>query len=219
MLTNLLLAVSGVLIGAGLVLLARDWLGAKRLAFLPWAWPTTDARQETWGPQEAEVGVTRRPRPADDTVPLSPAKTAPASIPHPAKELPVLSAGAARFLDEAESAEAWASSEQTLAIATRAINGAFSQAGTQLAPRGLPQWSFEAGGHRLTFAVEHAGRETALVEVLRDRAQFAVRVLAPQPAHARLGPRVVALDGLTVPRLAEVIAACAWACVVEARRR
>ncbi len=208
MLTSALLAISGILIGAGLVLLVRDWLGAQRFAFIPWV-ARPAAENPGGGGGDIEIDVVRRPRdrkPAEG--PSRAAQTAP-----PARHEPA----AVPFALEAESAAAWASSAQTVAIAIRAINGAFARADAHLVPREAPDWRAEAGSHCLGVTVLAAGREAGSLEIARSRSGFVVRRVSGAAGPRARAAQPDAVEALTVPRLAEALAANAWACVVEAR--
>ncbi|RTL72014.1 MAG: hypothetical protein EKK41_06845 [Hyphomicrobiales bacterium] len=218
MLTSALLAISGILIGAGLVLLLRDWLGAQRFAFIPWVTsrPVADGSGAASG--DVEIDVVRRPReraPTEEPRVLAPAVPPAPRAPPPASRDPADTP----FADEAESAAAWASSAQTVAIAIRAINGAFARADAHLVAREQPEWRADAGRHCLGVTVLAAGREAGALEVERTGMGFVVRrVPGGAGAQGRFGPPV-AVAALTVPRLAEALAANAWACVVEAREQ
>lgn len=208
-LTSALLAISGILIGAGLVLLVRDWLGAQRFAFIPWVTRPL-AEGPGAGGGDVEIDVVRRPRALIGEAPRPQPPPAPSAPPEPA---------AAPFADEAESAAAWASSAQTVAIAIRAINGAFVRADAQLVPRDAPQWRAEDCSHHLGIAVQAAGRDAGALEVGRNRSGFVVRRMPGAAGGRGRASQPVIVEPLTVPRLAEALAASAWACVVEAREQ
>ncbi len=188
--TDLLLGLSGVLIGAGMLLLLRD-RGAKR-GLMP-----------AWMRLGRSVG-----------------SQPPPTLDQPDAAEPCLPGAAlsGSFATHTESAEAWARSERMLDLAIRATNAAFAAAGAQIVDGDGPNWSETDGGHRAAYLIEREGREIATLVVLHNRAGFAFHILRDDDVQLPAAIRVVAADAATVPRLAEAIAACTWPCVAQAGR-
>ena len=116
------------------------------------------------------------------------------------------------------SAKAWQEIDGVVAAALTATNGALSQAGARLVPLDAPAWHQEANGHRMPLAIEVFGKDVARMHIDHRGAELEVAVGVPDALFINLGRRRrIAVAGLSVHPLAEVIADCAWPVISRSR--
>ncbi len=214
MVSTVLLAVSGILIGAGIALLIRDLLGGRRASFLKL--PVGLDRLLTRGRDaaaEAEIEVSPIRRIIDRGQ-----STPPSSYPDPVVPPAAPMSAAGGFHDEAASALAWATCERPLELALRAINGAFATAGARLAPDDGPRWVADRGVHELGVAVLSDDAARAVLALARHPGGLTVAATAPAEIVASIAAEHLPAHAVTVPSLAEAIARCAWACIAASAR-
>jgi hypothetical protein len=113
---------------------------------------------------------------------------------------------------------AWQEIDPLVVAALRGAHGALEQAGARFLPLGPPAWASDAGRHRLTVDVEVMGVHAARMHIERVEDEIEVAVGVPDAGLAELGRRQrLALQGLTVHALAELIASCAWPAIAHYR--
>lgn len=120
--------------------------------------------------------------------------------------------------EQIASETAWKAVEAVIISALRAGNGALSQAGASLVPLATPAWDAELRHHRMPVAVQVFGSDVARMHIDRLDQEIEVAVGLPDPHLAGLGRRErIAVDGMTMHALAEMIAGCAWPAIERYR--
>ncbi len=113
---------------------------------------------------------------------------------------------------------AWKASEAVVIAALKAGNGALSQAGARLVPLATPAWDADLRHHRMPVAVQVFGNDIARMYIDRLDQEIEVAVGLPDAHLANLGRRErIALEGMTMHALAELIASCAWPAIARFR--
>ncbi|KAB2919455.1 MAG: hypothetical protein F9K29_05175 [Hyphomicrobiaceae bacterium] len=111
----------------------------------------------------------------------------------------------------AASERAWNEVDGIAAAALKATNGAFVQAGAWIVPRGPPMWEEDVRRHRLTLAVMVYEADVARMHIERIGSEMEVAVGVRDAGLIDLGRRRrIAIAGMSVHSLAELIASCAW---------
>lgn len=121
-------------------------------------------------------------------------------------------------VEQMASETAWKSIEAVVIAALKAGNGALSQAGAGLVPLATPAWDANLRHHRMPVAVQVFGNDIARMYIDRLDQEIEVAVGLPDAHLANLGRRQrIALDGMTMHALAELIASCAWPAIAQFR--
>jgi hypothetical protein len=121
-------------------------------------------------------------------------------------------------VEQMASETAWKASEAVVIAALKAGNGALSQAGAGLVPLATPAWDENLRHHRMPVAVQVFGNDIARMYIDRLDQEIEVAVGLPEAHLANLGRRQrIALEGMTMHALAELIASCAWPAIERFR--
>ena len=122
-------------------------------------------------------------------------------------------------IDEQELSEkAWKAVEPLVLSALKATNGALLQAGARLIPIATPAWGDESKRHRMTLSVEVNGSDVGRMHIERAGPDMEVAVgVADQRLIDLARRRRVAVDGMSIHALAELIASCAWPTIARFR--
>lgn len=121
-------------------------------------------------------------------------------------------------VEQMASETAWKASEAVVIAALKAGNGALSQAGARLVPLATPAWDADLRHHRMPVAVQVFGNDIARMYIDRLDQEIEVAVGLPDAHLADLGRRErIALEGMTMHALAELIASCAWPAIARFR--
>ncbi len=113
--------------------------------------------------------------------------------------------------------EAWGEIAPVVQEALELSNGALSEAAARLTPRGQADWDQAAHCQRITFDIEVAGVETALMQIDVAPRTLDVAVGVPDPNLIDLARRQrIDIAGLTSHGLAEAMASCAWPAIANA---
>ncbi len=111
----------------------------------------------------------------------------------------------------AASERTWNEVDGIVSAALKATNGAFLQAGAWIVPRGPPVWEEDVRRHRLTLAVMVYEADVARMHIERVGHEMEVAVGVRDASLIELGRRRrMAIAGMSVHSLAELIASCAW---------
>lgn len=121
-------------------------------------------------------------------------------------------------VEQMASETAWKAVEAVVIAALKAGNGALSQAGARLVPLATPAWDADLRHHRMPVAVQVFGNDIARMYIDRLDQEIEVAVGLPDAQLASLGRRQrIALEGMTMHALAELIASCAWPAIERFR--
>lgn len=121
-------------------------------------------------------------------------------------------------VEQAASATAWKDVEPVIIAALKAGNGALSEAGARLVPVAPPAWDETLRHHRMPVAVQVFGDDIARMHIDRLDQEMEVAVGLPDAHLASLGRRErIAVEGMTMHALAEMIAGCAWPAIARYR--
>jgi hypothetical protein len=113
--------------------------------------------------------------------------------------------------DKQASERAWKTVEPLVLAALKATNGALAQAGARLVSLGAPAWTDEVKRHRMVLSLEVGGGPAGRMHIERIAHDVEVAVGVGDQRLIELGRRRrIPVDNLTIPALAELIAACAW---------
>ncbi|MBX9589293.1 MAG: hypothetical protein K2X43_08310 [Hyphomonadaceae bacterium] len=118
--------------------------------------------------------------------------------------------------EQRASEAAWKAVEPVIIAALKAGNGALSQAGAKFVPLATPAWDAGLRHHRMPVAVLVLGTDIARMHIDRLDQELEVAVGVPDAHLASLGRRErIALEGMTMHALAELIAGCAWPAIAR----
>jgi hypothetical protein len=122
-------------------------------------------------------------------------------------------------IDEKQVSEkAWKVVDPLVLAALKATNGALVQAGAGLVPLTVPAWEDELKRHRMTLSVEVNGSDVGRMHIERLAHEMEVAVGVADQNLIDLGRRRrIAVEGMTIHALAEVIASCAWPTIARFR--
>jgi hypothetical protein len=122
-------------------------------------------------------------------------------------------------IDEKQLSEtAWKAVEPLVIAALKATNGALLQAGGRLVPVTTPTWQDELKRHRMTLAVEVESSDVGRMHIERVAHEVEVAVGVADQRLIELGRRRrIAIEGMTIHALAELIASCAWPTIARSR--
>jgi hypothetical protein len=122
-------------------------------------------------------------------------------------------------IDEKQLSEtAWKAVEPLVIAALKATNGALLQAGGRLVPVTTPTWQDESKRHRMTLSVEVEGSDVGRMHIERVAHEVEVAVGVADQRLIELGRRRrIAIEGMTIHALAELIASCAWPTIARFR--
>jgi hypothetical protein len=116
------------------------------------------------------------------------------------------------------SERSWKAVDPLVQASLKATNGALLQAGAKLVPLSAPTWEDEIKRHRMTLSVEVNGGGVGRMHIERVAGELEVAVGVGDQRLADLGRRRrIAVEGLTIHALAEVIASCAWPTIAHFR--
>lgn len=120
--------------------------------------------------------------------------------------------------EQLASETAWKAVEAVVIAALKAGNGALSQADARLLPLSTPAWDAQLRHHRMPVAVQVYGNNIARMHIDRLDQEIEVAVGLPDAQLASLGRRQrIAVEGMTMHALAEMIASCAWPAIERYR--
>ena len=122
-------------------------------------------------------------------------------------------------IDEKQLSEtAWKAVEPLVIAALKATTGALLQAGARLVPVTTPTWESDLKRHRMMLSVDLEGADVGRMHIERVAHEIEVAVGVADQRLIELGRRRrIAIEGMTIHALAEVIAACAWPTIARSR--